>query len=45
MHTGLDELESESTATWNKIVQPLELIYDSFDRVTNVFKLLAAVNQ
>ncbi|KDD74617.1 M3 peptidase, partial [Helicosporidium sp. ATCC 50920] len=41
----LDELESETTASWRKVVEPLELLYDSFDRVTSVFELLAAVNQ
>ncbi|KDD74202.1 M3 peptidase [Helicosporidium sp. ATCC 50920] len=45
LHAGLDQLESETTATWRKVIEPLELLHDSFDRVTSVFELLARVNQ
>ncbi|KDD74554.1 M3 peptidase [Helicosporidium sp. ATCC 50920] len=41
---GLDELESETTATWCKVVQPLEMLYDGYERVTNVFEFLTTVN-
>ncbi|KDD76574.1 M3 peptidase [Helicosporidium sp. ATCC 50920] len=44
MLPGLDELESETNATWGKIVEPLELLHDSYERVTSVFELLATVN-
>ncbi|KDD76707.1 M3 peptidase [Helicosporidium sp. ATCC 50920] len=45
LHTGLDEVESETIATWRKVVEPLALLYDSYERVTSVFELLAKMNQ
>ncbi|KDD71933.1 hypothetical protein H632_c4145p0, partial [Helicosporidium sp. ATCC 50920] len=41
----LDKLESETNATWIRVMAPLELLYDSYERVTGTFELLAAVNQ
>ncbi|KDD72185.1 hypothetical protein H632_c3729p0, partial [Helicosporidium sp. ATCC 50920] len=45
LHAGLDGLESESIATWTKVVEPLELLYDGYDRAMSIFELLAAANQ
>ncbi|KDD72807.1 hypothetical protein H632_c2873p0, partial [Helicosporidium sp. ATCC 50920] len=45
LHAGLDELESETSAAWHKVVQPLVLLYDSYERVTSMFDLLSTVIQ
>ncbi|KDD76688.1 M3 peptidase [Helicosporidium sp. ATCC 50920] len=44
LHTGLDQLESETTATWGRVVEPLELLYDSYERVTGVFEFMAMMD-